>query len=138
MSVGNNRDNLRAVAEQLKQLADDIQEQYESFVDATELYKKGKVNQEAFMPKLADYLIKSTSLSSGAIEVLFELKLAIEQNLSNISGQTNKLADVTPSPSFSAAAADSTKSANVKICNSCGSTLSLRAKFCNKCGSRNN
>jgi ribosomal protein L40E len=133
MSVGNNHDNLRVVAEQLKQLADDIQEQYESFVDATELYKKGKVNQEAFMPKLADYLIKSTSLSNGAIEVLFELKRAIEENRSNATVQTNKLADVI-SPSFSAAAADSAKSANVKICNSCDSTLSPRAKFCNKCG----
>ena len=134
MSVGNNRDNLRAVAEQLKQLADDIQEQYESFVDATELYKKGKVNQQDFMPKLADYLVRTTSLSTGAIEVLFELKLAIEKNLSNAPVQANKPMDVISSPSPSTAITDSAKSGSVRICKSCGSTIPLRAKFCNKCG----
>ena len=134
MSVGKNRDNLRTVSEQLKQLADDIQEQYESFVDATELYKKGKVNQRDFMPKLADYLIRSTSLNSGAIEVLFELKLAIEKNLSNVLVQTNMPVDVSSSPPFSATVTDSTKSGNDKICKSCGSTIPIRAKFCNKCG----
>jgi ribosomal protein L40E len=134
MSVGNNRENLGAVAEQLKQLADDIQEQYESFVDATELYKKGKVNQQDFMPKLADYLVRSTALSSGAIEVLFELKLAIEKNLSNAPVQANKPMDVISSPSFSTAVTNSTKSGSVKICKSCASTIHLRAKFCNKCG----
>jgi hypothetical protein len=134
MSVGNNRDNLRAVAEQLKQLADDIQEQYESFVDATELYKKGKVNQQDFMPKLADYLVRSTSLSTGAIEVLFELKLTIEKNLSNTPVQANKPMDVISSRSLSTAVTDSAKSGSVRTCKSCGSTIPLRAKFCNKCG----
>jgi hypothetical protein len=130
MSVGTNGDSLGAVAEKLKQLADDIQEQYEAFVDATQLYKKGKVNQQDFMPKLADYLIRSTSLNVGAIEVLFELKQAIEKNPSKTPEQSHqKPRDVPPSLSPPAA-----KLANDKTCIGCGSTILLRSKFCNKCG----
>ena len=46
MSVSANDDSLRVVAEKLKQLTDDTQEQYEAFIDATQLYKKGNVNQK--------------------------------------------------------------------------------------------
>jgi ribosomal protein L40E len=132
MSVGSKSDTLEAVAEKLKQLTDDIQEQYEAFVDATQLYKKGKVNQQDFMPKLADYLIRSTSLNVGAIEVLFELKHAVDKNISKIPGQPHQ--KPTDSPSLSAATSNSAKLANVKTCISCESTIPIRAKFCNKCG----
>jgi len=82
MSVSANDDSLRVVAEKLKQLTDDTQEQYEAFIDATQLYKKGNVNEKDFLAKLADYLIGMTSLNFIAIQVLFEVKLAIQTNLS--------------------------------------------------------
>ncbi len=135
MSVGNNSDGLKAAAEKLKKLADDIQEQYESFVDATQLYKKGNINQQDFMPRLADYLIRSTSLNIGAIEVLLELKVAVEKKLSKAAALTNERPMKVPSnASLPAPTLDSTKSATVRTCHSCGSAISLRAKFCNKCG----
>ena len=135
MSVGNVTEGLRNAAERLKKLTDDIQEQYESFVDATQLYKKGNVNEQDFMPRLADYLIKSTSLNITAMEVLLELKVAIEKSLSDPRGLTNqKPMDVPSNPSLSASPLDFTKSATSKTCKSCGSTIPLRAKFCNKCG----
>ena len=84
MSVGANDDSLRVVAEKLKQLTDDTQEQYEAFIDATQLYKKGNVNQKDFLAKLAEYLIGMTSLNFIAIQVLFEVKLAIQTNLSKV------------------------------------------------------
>jgi hypothetical protein len=80
MSVGADDDSLRVVAEKLKQLTDDTQEQYEAFI-ATQLYKKGNVNQKDFLAKLADYLIGMTSLNFIAIQVLFEVTLAIQISL---------------------------------------------------------
>src|SRR5215831_7817152 len=82
MSVGANDNTLRVLAEKLKQLTDETQEQYEAFIDATHLYKKGNVSQKDFLGKLADYIIGMTSLNLIAIQVLLEIKLAIQTDLS--------------------------------------------------------
>jgi hypothetical protein len=150
MSVGANDDSLRVVAEKLKQLTDDTQEQYEAFIDATQLYKKGNVNEKDFLAKLADYLIGMTSLNFIAIQVLFEVKLAIQTNLSKghspvpppsktdrdiervglvVRKTAGVVADSTQMTPLSP-----TKSAKVKNCIICGSTIPDQAKFCNKCG----
>jgi len=152
MSVGANDDSLRVVAEKLKQLTDDTQEQYEAFIDATQLYKKGNVNQKDFLAKLADYLIGMTSLNFIAIQVLFEVKLAIQTNLSkgqspvpppsktdrDIEGvgfeDVRKTAGVVPDSTQMTPLRSPTKSAKVKNCIVCGSPIPDRAKFCNKCG----
>jgi hypothetical protein len=145
-------DTLRVVAEKLKQLTDDTQEQYEAFIDATQHYKKGNVNQKDFLAKLADYLIGMTSLNFIAIQVLLEVKLAIQTNLSKRQNQVTPLfkahgetegvgtvdvrktngvvADTTQMTPHSNLA----KSAKVKNCIICGSTIPAHAKFCNKCG----
>src|SRR5689334_12559913 len=85
MSVDPKDDRVRAVAEKLKQITDDTQEQYEAFVDASQHYKKGNVNQKDFLAKLADYLIGMTSLNFIALQVLFEVNLSIQTNLSKKS-----------------------------------------------------
>ena len=144
-------DTLRVVAEKLKQLTDDTQEQYEAFIDATQHYKKGNVNQKDFLAKLADYLIGMTSLNFIAIQVLLELKLAIQTNLSkrqspvppfkthgekegvgtvDVRKTNGVVADTTQMTPHSNLA----KSAKVKNCIICGSTIPAHAKFCNKCG----
>ena len=152
MSVGANDDSLRVVAEKLKQLTDDTQEQYEAFIDATQLYKKGNVNQKDFLAKLADYLIGMTSLNFIAIQVLFEVKLAIQTNLSkgqspvpplsktdrNMEGvglvDVRKNAGVVADSTQMTPISSPTKSTKVKNCIVCGSTIPDQAKFCNKCG----
>jgi hypothetical protein len=147
MSVGANDDTLKVVAEKLKQLTDETQEQYEAFIDATHLYKKGNVNQKDFLGKLADYIIGMTSLNFIAIQVLLEVKLAIQMDLSKRQspvtpafktqqemvnvGKTNEVvADATQMTSQ----AKLGKSAKVKNCIVCGSAIPVHAKFCNKCG----
>jgi len=152
MSVGANDDSLRVVAEKLKQLTDDTQEQYEAFIDATQLYKKGNVNEKDFLAKLADYLIGMTSLNFIAIQVLFEVKLAIQTNLSkghspvpppsktdrDIEGvglvDVRKTAGVVADSTQMTPLSSPTKSAKVKNCIIFGSTIPDQAKFCNKCG----
>ncbi|MFY9799110.1 MAG: zinc ribbon domain-containing protein [Candidatus Nitrosopolaris sp.] len=152
MPVGANDDTLRVVEEKLKHLTDDTQEQYEAFIDATQHYKKGNVNQKDFLAKLADYLIGMTSLNFIAIQVLLEVKLTIQTNLSkkqspspplfkthdkteevgglNVRKTNDVVADSTQMTPHSSLA----KSAKVKNCIICGSAIPAQAKFCNKCG----
>ena len=151
MSVDLKDDRLRAVAEKLKQLTDDTQEQYEAFVDASQHYKKGNVNQKDFLAKLADYLIGMTSLNFIAIQVLFEVNSSIQTNLSKkspipVPSKTDRdtekvgLVDVRKRAEVIANTAQMTPLSNpatsprVKNCIVCGSTIPSPAKFCNKCG----
>ncbi len=151
MSVDPNHDRLRAVAEKLKQLTDDTQEQYEAFVDASQHYKKGNVNQKDFLAKLADYLIGMTSLNFIAIQVLFEVKSSFQTNLSKKGpasipskmGRYSEEAGVVDVGKRAGIEADTTqmkplsnpsKSTKIKNCIVCGSSIPALAKFCNKCG----
>lgn len=144
MSVGSNDDTLKVVAEKLKQLTDETQEQYEAFVDATHLYKKGTVSQKDFLGKLADYIIGMTSLNFIAIQVLLEVKMAIQTDLSRKQTPSfktqqemvnvRKTNEVVADPTQMTSQANLGKSIRVKNCNVCGSAIPVQAKFCNKCG----
>ena len=148
MSVGTNDDTLKVVAEKLKQLTDETQEQYEAFIDATQLYKKGSVNQKDFLGKLADYIIGITSLNFIAIQVLLEVKLAIQSDLSKRQSPVSpvfkaqqeemvnvrKTSELVPEATQMTSQANLGKSAKVKNCVVCASAIPVQAKFCNKCG----
>jgi hypothetical protein len=81
-------DDLRVIAERLKALVDETQEHYESFIDASQLYKKGSVNQKDFLAKVADYLAGMTTLSFLAIRVLFEVESEVKASLSKEDGSS--------------------------------------------------
>src|SRR5215469_6111581 len=148
MSVGANDDTLKVVAEKLKQLTDETQEQYEAFIDATQLYKKGSVNQKDFLGKLADYIIGITSLNFIAIQMLLEVKLTIQTDLSKRQSPVSpvfkaqqeemvnvrKTSELVPEATQMTSQANLGKSAKVKNCVVCASAIPVQAKFCNKCG----
>lgn len=145
MSVGANDDTLKVVAEKLKQLTDETQEQYEAFIDATHLYKKGNVSQKDFLGKLADYIIGMTSLNFIAIQVLLEIKLAIQTDLSKKQSPVTPVFktqnDTVNGRKTNEVIADATQMTSqvklgkpAKACIVCGSTIPVQAKFCNKCG----
>jgi ribosomal protein L40E len=146
MSVGANDDTLKVVAEKLKHLTDETQEQYEAFIDVTHIYKKGNVSQKDFLGRLADYIIGMTSLNFIAIEVLLEVKVAIQTDLSKRQSPVTpvfKTQEIVNARKTNEVVADATqmtsqanlgKSAKVKNCIVCGSAIPVRAKFCNKCG----
>jgi hypothetical protein len=81
-------DTLGALTEKLKQLINDTQDQYESFIDATQLYKQGKVNEKQFFAKIGDYLVATSAMNFLAIRVILEIKSAMEKGSSfkNSSG----------------------------------------------------
>lgn len=156
-------DTLGGLAEKLKQLVNDTQGTYESFVDATQLYKQGKIPEREFFGKIGDFLVAGAALNFLAVRVILELKNTIDKGTSIKSptggaGYSNPpqagfglggfvsaggvagpsaAKDVLPSPEPAFKAADTElpkPSAGTKNCIICGSAIPQRAKFCSKCG----
>lgn len=157
-------DTLGGLAEKLKQLVNETQGKYESFVDATQLYRQGKMPEREFFGRIGEFLIASAALNFLAVRVIFELKNALEKGTSiksptggsaypgqaqsgfGIGGFVNSggmagpsvTTDVLPSPNQSVAKPIDTEltkpQTETKSCIICGSNIPQRAKFCSKCG----
>ena len=75
-------DTLGALTEKLKQLVNDTQDMYESFIDANQLYRQGKMSDREFFAKIGEYLVATSALNFLAVRVIFEIKTAIEKGTS--------------------------------------------------------
>ncbi|NOJ26491.1 MAG: zinc ribbon domain-containing protein [Nitrososphaera sp.] len=75
-------DTLGGLSEKLKTLVNDTQGQYESFFDATQLYKQGKMNEKEYFARIGDYLVATSALNFLAVRVIFEIKGAMEKGTS--------------------------------------------------------
>ena len=78
MSLGE-VDTLNLLSDKLNNLFDESQDYYESFLDANNLYKKGKLTDKQFFQKLGDYVVAYSALEFLSIKVLFELKKSIDK-----------------------------------------------------------
>ncbi|AFU60124.1 hypothetical protein Ngar_c32080 [Candidatus Nitrososphaera gargensis Ga9.2] len=75
-------DTLGGLAEKLKQLVNDTQNLYESFIDANQLYKQGKMGDKEFFSKIGEYLVAMSALNFLAVRVILEMKTAMEKGTS--------------------------------------------------------
>ena len=78
MSLGE-VDTLNLLTDKLQNLFDDSQGYYESFLDANNLYKNGKLNDKQFFEKLGDYVVAYSALEFLAVKVIFEIKKAVDR-----------------------------------------------------------
>ena len=92
-----NVDALGGLAEKLKQLVNETQEHYESLVEDSQLYKKGKISEREFFGKIGDYLIASSALNFLAVRVILELKSAMTKGSSIPSPTGGTASSYTPS-----------------------------------------
>ena len=157
-------DTLGGLSEKLKQLVNDTQSLYESFIDANQLYKQGKMNDKEFFAKIGEYLVATSALNFLAVRVILEMKTAMETGTSiknatggsvtpsgqqagfgvggfvNAGGTAGPSAEYTlPSPqqepSFRPVEIELPKrEASTKNCIICGASIPAKAKFCSKCG----
>jgi hypothetical protein len=72
-------DTLGGLTEKLKQLINDTQNLYESFIDANQLYKQGKMGDKEFFIKIGEYLVATSALNFLAVRVILEIKNALEK-----------------------------------------------------------
>ena len=91
-------DVLGALTEKLKQQINDTQDRYESFIDATHVYKQGKMNEKEYFAKLSDYLVSTAALDFLAIRVILEIKSAIDKNTLMKNATGGMASPTSPSP----------------------------------------
>jgi hypothetical protein len=75
-------DTLGALTEKLKQIINDTQVRYESFIDSTQLYKQAKVNEKEYFSKIGEYLVATSAMNFLAIRVILEIKSTMEKGSS--------------------------------------------------------
>ena len=152
-------DTLGGLSEKLKQLSGDTQNMYESFLDATQLYKQGKMSEKEYFAKIGEYLVATSAMTFLAIRVIFEIKGAMEKGTSlknptggaepsqqqagfGIGGFMNTGGTAGPGytlpspqvePTFKPVDIELPKK-TTKSCIICGATIPAQAKFCSKCG----
>lgn len=78
-------DTLNLLAEKLENLFSESQGYYESFLDANNLYKNGKISEKEFFAKMGDYTVAYSALEFLAVKVILELKKAIQKSSLNES-----------------------------------------------------
>ena len=82
----------------MKQQINDTQDKYESFIDATQLYKQGKTNEKEYFANIGDYLISTSALDFLAIRVILEMKSEIDKG-TLMKKATGGMASSPPPPS---------------------------------------
>jgi hypothetical protein len=78
MSLGE-IDTLNLTFDKLQALFDESQGYYESFLDANNLYKAGKLSDKEFFQKLGDYTVAYSALEFLAIKGLMEMKKTLDR-----------------------------------------------------------
>ena len=87
MSLGE-IDTLNLTFEKLQALFDESQGYYESFLDANNLYKNGKLSDKEFFQKLGDYTVAYSALEFLAVKTLMEMKKTLDKVASGSSTGT--------------------------------------------------
>src|SRR5919206_3602892 len=91
-------DTLGGLTEKLKQLINDTQNLYESFIDANQLYKQGKMGDKEFFIKIGEYLVSTSALNFLAVRVILEIKNAMEKGTSIKSPTGGSSSSTTAAP----------------------------------------
>ena len=78
MSLGE-VDTLNLTFDKLQALFDESQGYYESFLDANNLYKTGKLSDKEFIQKLGDYVVAYSALEFLSVKVIMEMKKTLDK-----------------------------------------------------------
>jgi len=80
MSLGE-VDTLNLLSDKLNNLFDESQDYNESFLDANNFYKQGKLTEKEIFQKLGDYVVAYSALEFLSIKVILELKKIYDESL---------------------------------------------------------
>jgi hypothetical protein len=71
-----------SLTEKLKQQVNDTQNQYQSFINAMQLYKQQKMDEKEFFTKIFDYTVATSAMNFLTIRVILEMKSAMDKGTS--------------------------------------------------------
>lgn len=164
MSFGMPVDVLGTLSEKLKQMLNEAQDHYSSFLNWNQLYKDGKMDKKEYFIKITNYIVTISALNFLAIRVIVELKSAMDKGTSvkGISGGMvsdshqagfgidafvgggGTISSSEQLPTFKPVDIHLPRRRNDdqilrgvsknKDCVHCGITIPNEAKFCTKCG----
>lgn len=126
--------NLAELGERLKQVVEEVQERYETFIDDTQLYKNGKLDEVSFFYKLGQYLLELSKANFLEAQLITELKGNLETKGSLHETKTprpNASSEIYPANDKTSDSSEGTPKRN---CSSCSAEISPKAKFCRSCG----
>ena len=92
-------DTLGGLSEKLKQLVNETQEHYESFIGDAQLYKKGKIGDKEFFGKVGKFMKSLSALNFLAIRVILEMKSAVDKG-SSLKSPTGGIAQPSSGSGF--------------------------------------
>jgi len=92
-------DTLGGLSEKLKQLVNETQDNYESFINDAQLYKKGKIGDKEFFGKIAKFMISLSALNFLSIRVVLEMKSAVDKG-SSLKNPTGGIAQPSSGSGF--------------------------------------
>jgi ribosomal protein L40E len=121
------------IVAKLKQLLADIQNVYESFLDAQTLYQQGKMDERVFFARMGEFVKALSALGFLTVKAVLEIDAAVGAESKKPAGIT------TPSPSMTPEmmgmlSAPVQRESDSKSCAHCGAKIPKVAKFCTKCG----
>ena len=93
-------DTLNLLFEKLQNLLNDSQGYYESFLDANNIYKQGKLSDKEFFEKLGDYVVAYSALEFLAVKVIFELKKSVDKIAGGSAPGTTQVTGSVPMGGF--------------------------------------
>lgn len=112
-------DTLGALIEKLKQLVNETQNNYESFFDATQLFKQGKMNDKEYFSMMGEYLVSSSALNFLSCRVILEIKSTLDKGASKKGGSS------TPRSSFPSSSSSSSFQPSSNTLPSSGGTQTM-------------
>lgn len=89
-------DTLNALFEKLENLLNESQGYYESFLDANNAFKQGKISEKEFFSKLGDYTVAYSALEFLAVRALFEVKKALDKMSGGVATSNTELPGAGP------------------------------------------
>ncbi len=108
------------LVEKLKNLLNEVQSNYESFLDAQRLFNEGEINEREFFQRMGEFVKIYASLGFLTVKVIIELDKAIVKERIEVAKEESV----------------QTKDILERRCSKCNAKVPEKAKFCIRCGAK--
>jgi hypothetical protein len=117
--------------EKLKNLLNEVQSNYEAFLDAQRLFNEGEISDREFFIRLGEFVKIYSSLGFLTVKVIIELDKAIgKEKIIEKTGPSISPASTIPQVT------SAKESILERRCNKCNAKVPEKAKFCIRCGAK--
>lgn len=146
MSFGGDVDTLNLLFDKLQYIFSGYGIIRDSFIEANDLYKQGKISNKEFFEKVHESINRFSALEFLLIKATFEIKKTLNRSSGksgkteiptvNLSPPSNSLASFITAKNLPNPDADMLPQKDKKTCPHCGISIKKLSKFCTSCGNK--